>query len=820
MKISYNWLKEMIPGLPDPEEVSIMLTDCGLEVESLEAYESIKGGLKGIVTGEVKTCQRHPDADRLSLTTVDVGAAELLNIVCGAPNVAQGQKVLVATIGAVIYSDKGDFEIKKSKIRGQLSEGMICAEDELGLGHSHEGILVLDPSVPVGRPAAEIFKVYNDFVFEIGLTPNRADAASHLGVARDIAALLSLKKKTKVTKPVMASVANFKSDKNSLHIPVEVQNHQACPRYCGLTISGVKVAESPEWLKNKLMVIGLRPINNIVDITNYVLHETGQPLHAFDVAHVKGNKVVVRNVKKGTKFLTLDEVERELQEEDLMICNESEPMCIAGVFGGLHSGVSETTTQVFLESAYFSAVSVRKTSRNHALKTDSSFRFERGTDPEMPPYALKRAAMLIKEIAGGEITSQVVDVYPHPVKEKIFTVEVKSICALIGKDIEPEIIKSILEALDIKIMRETQGGWEIHVPAYRVDVTREADITEEVLRIYGYNNIEMPPVMKMSSNIHPFPDKEDVQNQIGDMLAAKGFIEIMSNSLSSGTYTQWKEQAWDAAENVNILNPLSKELNVMRQTLLFGGLEAIAYNQNRKVADMKLFEFGNVYSIPKEKAQKDQLEKYYEFMQLGIFLTGQKKPETWSQKSEDVNFFDLKAAVYAVLKRLGFTINDIKTADGIPHHFAYGLEWKYNNKWLCNFGEISTELLEKFDIKQAVYYAELNWSLLMEEVKHATIRYKEVPKFPEVRRDLALLIDHTVSFEQIEQIAFRIEKRLLKQVNLFDIYKGEKIGKEKKSYAVSYFFQDDQKTLTDQEIEKIMSKLVKAYSEELNASIR
>lgn len=820
MKISYNWLKEMLPGLPAPEEVSVMLTDCGLEVESFEPYESIKGGLKGVVVGEVVSCGKHPDADRLSITTVNVGSPDLLNIVCGAPNVAQGQKVLIATIGTMIYSEKGDFEIKKSKIRGQLSEGMICAEDELGLGHSHDGIMVLPPNTKVGTPAAQLFNVYNDIVFEIGLTPNRADAASHYGVARDLAALLSLKLKVNFIKPAIASVADFKPDNNKLHIPVEIINHQSCPRYCGITISGVKVEESPAWIKNKLQAIGLRPINNIVDITNIVLHELGQPLHAFDVAKIKGNKVVVKNLPKGTRFVTLDEQERELHNEDLMICNASEPMCIAGVFGGIGSGVSSQTKDIFLESAYFSPVSVRKTSRFHALKTDASFRFERGTDIEMAPFALKRAAMLIKEIAGGEISSNLVDVYPHPFKEKVFTVEIKSICALIGKEIEPEIIKNILESLDIKIMRETQEGWEIHVPAYRVDVTREADVTEEILRIYGYNNIGIPEKMKISSNIHVFPDKEHVQNQIGDMLAAKGFLEIMSNSLSSATYTQLQEQAWQSSENVNILNPLSRELNVMRQTLLFGGLEAIAYNQNRRVSDMKLFEFGNVYSIPQKQASKPNLEKFHEYMQLGVFMTGLKSSESWQQKSEDINFFDLKAVVISIMKRMGMPLTEIKVSETNAPHFQYGLNYSLNNTGICSYGEINPDLLGKFDIKQTVFYAEIHWNAIMEELKKVVVKYAEVPKFPEVRRDLALLVNESVKFEQIEQIAYRIEKRLLKQVNLFDIFKGEKIGKGNKSYAVSFSFQDYQKTLTDQEIEKIMHKLVKAYTEELNASIR
>ncbi|MDX3914295.1 MULTISPECIES: phenylalanine--tRNA ligase subunit beta [Olivibacter] len=797
MKISYNWLKQFISTDKNPNELSQILTDIGLEVEGVEEIQGIPGGLTGLVIGEVKTCQQHPNADRLRITTVDVGEASLLHIVCGAPNVAAGQKVVVATVGTTVYPLEGEpFKINKSKIRGEVSEGMICAEDEIGLGKSHEGIMVLPADAPVGSLAKDFFGVKDDYCFEIGLTPNRADAASHLGVARDVAAVLRQEVK-------LPDISSFKAGSGRL-MPVTVDNTNACKRYSSLSISGVKVADSPEWLQEKLRAIGLRPINNIVDVTNYVLHELGQPLHAFDADKVAGSHIIVRNAKEGEAFVTLDEVERKLSAEDLMICDEEKPLCIAGVFGGLNSGVTGTTMNVFLESAYFDAVSIRKSSKRHNLKTDASFRFERGTDPDMTVYALKRAALLMVEVAGGEISSEISDIYPAPVKPFVFEVNPDNVRRLIGKNITDENIVDILQALQIQIASKDAGVLTVYVPPYKVDVTREVDITEEVLRIYGYNNIEMKQQIKASLNTSAKPDKEVIQNLVADTLIANGFIEILSNSLTKLAYADNEETV------VKILNPLSSDLDVMRQNLLFSALEAVAYNQKRKNPDLKLFEFGKTYHMVDGVYEEEQ--------QLSLTITGAQHTQQWNQQSQPVSFYDIKAAVDALVKRLN--IRDLKTEDLESAHFSYGLQYVKGQKTLVKFGAVSTKALKKADVNGTVYYAVFNWELLLKAIRKNKITYKEVAKFPAVRRDLSLLIDQQVTFDALKNIAERTERKLLKSVGVFDVYVGDKLPAGKKSYALSFELQDEEKTLTDKQIDSVIQKLILNFEKEVGAEIR
>lgn len=797
MKISYNWLKQFISTDKNPNELSQILTDIGLEVEGVEEIQGIPGGLTGLVIGEVKTCQQHPNADRLRITTVDVGEASLLHIVCGAPNVAAGQKVVVATVGTTVYPLEGEpFKINKSKIRGEVSEGMICAEDEIGLGKSHEGIMVLPADAPVGSLAKDFFGVKDDYCFEIGLTPNRADAASHLGVARDVAAVLRQEVK-------LPDISSFKAGSGRL-MPVTVDNTNACKRYSSLSISGVKVADSPEWLQEKLRAIGLRPINNIVDVTNYVLHELGQPLHAFDADKVAGSHIIVRNAKEGEAFVTLDEVERKLSSEDLMICDEEKPLCIAGVFGGLNSGVTGTTMNVFLESAYFDAVSIRKSSKRHNLKTDASFRFERGTDPDMTVYALKRAALLMVEVAGGEISSEISDTYPAPVKPFVFEVNPDNVRRLIGKNITDENIVDILQALQIQVASKDAGVLTVSVPPYKVDVTREVDITEEVLRIYGYNNIEMKQQIKASLNTSAKPDKEVIQNLVADTLIANGFNEILSNSLTKLAYADNEETV------VKILNPLSSDLDVMRQNLLFSALEAVAYNQKRKNPDLKLFEFGKTYHMVDGVYEEEQ--------QLSLTITGAQHTQQWNQPSQPVSFYDIKAAVDALVKRLN--IRDLKTEDLESVHFSYGLQYVKGQKTLVKFGAISTKALKKADVNGMVYCAVFNWELLLKAIRKNKITYKEVAKFPAVRRDLSLLIDRQVTFDALKNIAERTERKLLKSVGVFDVYVGDKLPAGKKSYALSFELQDEEKTLTDKQIDSVIQKLILNFEKEVGAEIR
>jgi phenylalanyl-tRNA synthetase beta chain len=811
MKISYNWLKNYLKVNLPAEEVAKILTDCGLEVESVETVSAVKGGLKGIVVGEVKTKDKHPDADRLSVTTVDVGTETLLNIVCGAANVEAGQKVLVATIGSTLYPATGEpFEIKKSKIRGQLSEGMICAEDEIGLGTSHEGIMVLDNSAVVGTPAGKHFKLEDDQVFEIGLTPNRADAASHVGVARDLAAYLNYQALINNTEAVTLELPNvngFTNDNTNKKIDVIVEDTVACPRYSGITITGVKISDSPDWLKNRLKAIGLNPINNVVDITNFVLHELGQPLHAFDADKITGEKVIVKKLPAKTKFKTLDGTERELNNEDLMICNVTDAMCIAGVYGGIESGITEKTTTLFLESAYFDSVHVRKTSKRHGLKTDASFRFERGTDPNMTVYALKRAASLIKEIAGGEISSEIVDVYPTKVEPFKVGLSYKNCNDFIGKEIDKKIIKNILLSLGIEIASEGAEALSLSVPPFKVDVKREVDVIEEVLRVYGYNNIEITAAVRSSLSYSVKPDSEQVQDSISDLLSDNSFNEMLTNSLTKSDYYI----GLSFQESISILNPLSSDLNIMRQTLLFSGLEAISYNINRKNNELKFYEFGKTYL-------KTSSGKYIEDKHLALFVTGRKETESWNSKNADTTFYSLKGYVEAVLSKLGLSNLKYETTDN--ELLSENLTGQLNKKQVVNFGKVKQALLKPLDIKQDVYYADFNWDNILELLKKQKFEYKEIPKFPSVRRDLALLLDKTVPFDQLEKIAYQTEQKLLKEVKIFDVYEGNKVEAGKKSYAISFTLLDENETLTDKQIDKIMERLIKAYEEKAGAAIR
>lgn len=798
MKISYKWLQQFIKTSKTPEELSLILTNIGLEVESLEKVQTVPGGLEGLVIGFVKDCQQHPNADRLKVTRVDIGTGEDIQIVCGANNVAAGQKVVVAPVNTTVYPTTGEpFKINKSKIRGEVSEGMICAEDEIGLGHDHDGIMELNVDAKIGSLAKDYFNLQDDFVFEIGLTPNRADAASHLGVARDLAAYLKIP-------VIMPDLSGFKVQNQDLNIQVVVEDTEASPRYTSLTISGISVKESPDWLKDRLNAIGVRPINNVVDVTNFVLHELGQPLHAFDADAITGNKVLVKKLADGKLFRTLDDVERKLSADDLMICNAEEPMCIAGVFGGLSSGVKQSTSNVFLESAWFNPVSVRKTSKRHGLKTDASFRFERGTDPDMTVTAIKRAAILIQELAGGQISSEISDSYP--VRANPFPVDIsfKNVSRLIGKIISADEIRDTLSGLGIKITSEDSEGMKLEVPAYKVDVTREVDIIEEVLRIHGYDNVEIPTQIRASLNTTVKPDKEVLQNQIAELLSANGFFEILSNSLTKLSYSAEPERA------VKILNPLSNDLDVMRQSLLFSGLEAIAYNQNRRNSDLKFYEFGKVYNL-------DQ-ENYKENQRFSIFLTGSKNSEGWNSKSGKADFYNLKSAVDLIINKLN--IKGISTSETTNTHFSSGISYRKGEKIIVEFGVVSKKSLNKLDISAEVFFADFDWDQIMRSVRNNKISYAEVSKFPSVRRDLSMLLSKDISFEQLKQIAYKTEKGLLKEVNVFDVYVGDKLPEGKKSYALSFLLQDDEKTLTDKQIDAIMQKLILNFEKQVGAEIR
>lgn len=808
MKISYNWLKQFININWPAEQTGELLTDLGLEIEGIDTFESVKGGLKGVVVGEVLTCIQHPNADRLKLTTVNIGEKQPLQIVCGAPNVAAGQKVSVATIGTTLYTPEGvAWTINKGKIRGEVSEGMICAEDELGLGTSHEGIMVLDAALQPGTSCAELFKIENDEVFEIGLTPNRADAMSHFGVARDLKA--GLLQKEIHLELITPSISAFHVDNRALKIDIDIKDTKRCTRYCGLTISGIKVGDSPQWLQNRLKSIGLKPINNIVDVTNYVLHELGQPLHAFDASKIKGGKVVVKTLKTGTKFTTLDGIERELHEEDLMICDIDKPMCIAGVFGGIESGITTETTSVFLESAYFNPVSIRKTAKRHGLSTDASFRFERGIDPNITEYALKRAALLIVEVAGGKISSDVLDHYPKKIEDCQVRLNFENAKLLIGEELPKETIKSILASLEIKVNNVTETGLGLTIPAYRNDVTREADVIEEILRVYGYNNIKTSEKLNASiSSTHQYEDYK-LQRVIGNQLVSQGFYEIMTNSLTHDKYISFDNNL-KVEHNVRILNALSTELSILRQSLLFSGLEAIQHNINRKQSDLKLFEFGKTYH--------KFTDNFSEYKHLGLFVTGNKTTETWTNPTKPSDFFYFKGIVEALLMRLGVTkTQSVPTNSAV---FAEGLALTANRQTIVEFGLVKLSILKHFGIASNVLYADFNWDILLKLAQDNEILFQAIPKYPEVRRDFALLLDKAVTFESVYNLAFKTEKELLKKVNLFDVYEGKNLPEGKKSYALSFTIQDERKTLTDKYIDKIMNKLKTNFEQELGAQLR
>jgi len=820
MNISYNWLKEYVSFDMTPEEVSAALTSIGLEVGSVDEVQSIKGGLEGIVIGEVLTCEEHPNSDHMHVTTVNLGSGEPVQIVCGAPNVAAGQKVVVATLGTKLYDGDECFTIKKSKLRGVESNGMICAEDEIGIGTSHDGIIVLPADAVPGTPAKDYYGIKSDYVIEVDITPNRADACSHYGVARDLYAwLVQQGKETSLTRP---SCDAFSIDNNDLPIAIRVENTEACPRYAGVTVKGVTVKESPEWLQNKLRLIGLRPINNIVDITNYILHAYGQPLHTFDADKIKGGTVVVKTMPEGTPFVTLDEVERKLSDRDLMICNAEEPMCIGGVFGGLESGTTEETKNVFLESAYFNPTSIRKSARRHGLSTDASFRFERGIDPNGCIYALKQAALLVKELAGGTISMELTDVYPNPINDFRVELDYSYVNMLAGKDIPADTVKSIVTSLEMKIVDETAEGITLEVPAYRVDVQRPCDVVEDILRIYGYNNVEIPTTLKSSLTTKGEADKSHkLQNLVAEQLVGCGFNEILNNSLTASAYYDELE-TYPAKNLVRLMNPLSNDLNVMRQTLLFGGLESIMHNANRKSADLKFFEFGNCYSYNAEKKNDEKvLAPYTEQSLMGLWVTGKRVNNSWAHADEAASVFELKAYVLNIFARLGLNLGTVVFGTLANDIFANAITiHTRGGKLLATIGIITRKIQRKFDIDNEVYYAELNWKELMRAIKNQKVSYKELSKYPAVKRDLALLIDKAVQFADIEKIAYESEKKLLKEVALFDVYEGKNLEAGKKSYAVSFLLQDENATLNDKQIDKIMSKIIANLENKLQAKLR
>jgi len=806
MKISYNWLKQFIKIDWNSADTAALLTDLGLEVEVVEKYQSVKGGLEGVVVGHVLTCEKHPNADRLKVTTVNLGDGNPVQIVCGAANVAAGQKVPVATIGTTLYDKDGNaFKIGKGKIRDVESFGMICAEDELGLGTSHDGIMILDANLKPGTPAAKVFNIEDDEIFEIGLTPNRADAMSHMGVARDLRA--GLLQRNVHCELITPSVTKFKIEKRTLKIDVDVKDSKLAPRYCGLTISGVQVKPSPEWLQNRLKAIGLTPKNNIVDVTNYVLHELGQPLHAFDAAKISG-KIIVKTLEAGTKFTTLDDVERTLHNEDLMICDEKGPLCMAGVFGGKNSGVTDVTKDIFLESAYFNPVSIRKTAKRHGLSTDASFRFERGIDPNITDYALKRAALLIQEVAGGEITSDLIDIYPKKIEDFPVLLNFSKAAKLIGQELPKETIKKILASLDIKVNSISDAGLGLVVPSYRVDVNREIDVIEEILRVYGYNNINFTKKFNATVSYSARTEDYKLQNIIGAQLTSLGFHEMMANSLTTANYVAMSDSLIDE-HNVTMLNPLSNDLAVMRQSMLFSALEAVSYNVNRKNNDLKLFEFGKTYhKLP---------GGYQENKHLSLTVSGNRMPENWNNPGQTSDFFLFKGYVQAILSRLG--IDKIQNQPVASDIFAEGIAIASGNDVLVELGTVRKNILKNFDIKQEVLFADFNWNAILKLVTNK-IKFTDIPKYPEVRRDLALLVDENVTFDSIYKIARQSEKSLLKDVNLFDVYAGKNLPEGKKSYAVSFTIQDNSKTLTEDQIDKIMRKLTQHFESELGASLR
>ncbi len=820
MNISYQWLKEYVDFDLTPEAVAEALTSIGLETGSVEEVQTIKGGLQGLVVGEVLTCEPHPNSDHMHITTVNIGAEEPIQVVCGASNVAKGQKVIVATIGTTLYQGEESFTIKKSKLRGVESYGMICAEDEIGVGTSHEGIIVLPPHIAAGTLAKDYYKIESDYVLEVDITPNRTDACSHYGVARDLYAYLVQNGiPTSIRRPAFTSII---ADNKALPIQVQIEETEGCLRYAGITMTDVEVKESPEWLQNKLRTIGVRPINNIVDITNYVLHAYGLPMHSFDADKIAGRSIHIRTCAEGTPFTTLDEVERKLSAQDLMICDAEKPLCIAGVFGGLHSGVTATTRNIFFESAYFHPSWVRKTARRHGLSTDASFRFERGADPNMPLVALQLAVALTQELAGGSVSSEIVDVYPTPVAHTPIHLSYAYVDALVGKHIEPATIKSILQTLEIDIVAETAEALELRVPPYRVDVTRPCDVVEDILRIYGYNNVEIPQSIHSTLTVKTDTDTSaKLQTLISEQLVGAGFHEILNNSLTAAAY--YDESETFKSENlVRLMNPLSNDLNVMRATLLFGGLESVEYNSKRKHADLRLFEFGNVYHFDSTKKQAEKvLAPYAESFHLGLWLTGKRVSNSWAHPDEDSSFFELKAHVLNIFRRLGVNFgkivfgtltNDIYS-NAISIHTRQG-------ELVATLGIVAQKLLKKMDIGAPVYYADLNWDILMKLIRKERVYFKEIGKYPAVHRDLALLIDKSISFSQIEAIAYETERKLLKSVELFDVYEGKNLEAGKKSYAVSFVLQDDSATLQEKQIEKIMQKIVQNLQNKLGAQLR
>jgi len=820
MNISYNWLKEYVDFDLTPDEVAAALTSIGLETGSVEEVQTIKGGLEGLVIGEVLTCEAHPNSDHMHVTTVNLGQGEPVQIVCGAPNIAAGQKVVVATLGTKLYDGDECFTIKKSKLRGVESVGMICAEDEIGIGTDHAGIIVLPDTAVPGTLAKDYYNIKSDYVLEVDITPNRADACSHYGVARDLYAYLTQNgKQTALKKP---SVDAFAVENHDLDIKVTVENTEACPRYAGVTLKGVTVRESPEWLQNKLRIIGLRPINNVVDITNYIVHAFGQPLHCFDADKVKGNEVIVKTMAEGTPFITLDGVERKLSDRDLMICNKENAMCIAGVFGGLDSGSTEATKNIFLESAYFHPTWVRKTARRHGLNTDASFRFERGADPNNAVYCLKLAALMIKELAGGTVSSEIKDVYDAPVEDFCVELLYDKVHSLIGKVIPADTIKSIVTSLEMKIVKEAAEGITLAVPPYRVDVQRDCDVIEDILRIYGYNNVEIPSTLKSCLTTKGEHDKSNkLQNLIAEQLVGCGFNEILNNSLTRAAYYDGLE-SYPSKNLVMLLNPLSADLNAMRQTLLFGGLESIAHNANRKNADLKFFEYGNCYYFHEEKKNPEKaLAAYSEDFHLGLWVTGKRVSNSWAHPDENSTVYELKAYVENVFARLGLRMNDLVVGNLTDDIYAAALSVQTKGgKRLATLGSISKKLLKAFDIDNEVYYADLNWKELLKAIKNVKVNYTEISKFPAVKRDLALLLDKKVQFAEIERIAYETEKKLLKEVALFDVYEGKNLEAGKKSYAVSFLLQDENATLNDKQIDKIMSKLVANLEKMLDAKLR
>ena len=820
MNISYNWLKEYVDFDLTPDEVAAALTSIGLETGGVEEVQTIKGGLEGLVIGEVLTCEPHPNSDHMHITTVNLGQGEPVQIVCGAANVAAGQKVVVATLGTKLYDGDECFTIKKSKLRGVESNGMICAEDEIGIGTDHAGIIVLPDTVVPGTLAKDYYNIKSDYVLEVDITPNRADACSHYGVARDLYAyLIQNGKQASLKKP---SVEAFAVENHDLDIEVKVENTEACPRYAGVTVKGVTVKESPEWLQDKLRTIGVRPINNVVDVTNYIVHAFGQPLHCFDADKIKGNKVVVKTMPEGTPFVTLDGVERKLSERDLMICNAEEAMCIGGVFGGLDSGSTEATKDVFLESAYFHPTWIRKTARRHGLSTDASFRFERGVDPNNTIYCLKLAAMMVKELAGGTISSDIKDVCSTNFNDFRVELSYEKVHSLVGKVIPVDTIKSIVTSLEMKIVSETSEGLVLDVPPYRVDVQRDCDVIEDILRIYGYNNVEIPTTLKSSLTTKGENDKSNkLQNLVAEQLVGCGFNEILNNSLTRAAYYD-RLTSYPAANLVMLLNPLSMDLNAMRQTLLFGGLESIAHNANRKNADLKFFEFGNCYYFHAEKKNEEKaLAPYSEDYHLGLWVTGKKVSNSWAHPDENSSVYELKAYVENIFARLGLNMRDLVVGNLSDDIYAAALSVNTRGgKRLATLGVVTRKLLKAFDIDNEVYYADLNWKELLKAVKSVKVNFTEVPRYPAVKRDLALLLDKQIQFAEIEKIAYETEKKLLKQVALFDVYEGKNLEPGKKSYAVSFTLQDENATLNDKQIDKIMSKLVKNLQDKLGAKLR